>query len=237
MRLLMAKIRGYLFYLSVVIGLFTFVPPWFLYCVIFKKQKLFSNVAKPFFRIVFPLFGVKLKVEGSLPEESRACFMLCNHQSFIDVPVILYKVFPVAFLAKKSLFKIPYFGPLLAYTNSIPIVRGDQHANADLLDKIKLRVSQNFPLLAFPEGTRSATGELLPFKNGIFRIIKKSGVPIFPVTIIGAHKVMPKKGVALYPGEIKVIPHNIITAEEIEKLTYEELRDKVREEINKSLLL
>jgi len=237
MRWLIAKIRGYLFYLSVVIGLFTFVPPWFLYCVIFKKQKLFANVAKPFFGIVFPLFGVKVKVEGSLPEESRACFMLCNHQSFIDVPVILYKVFPVAFLAKKSLFKIPYFGPFLAYTNSIPIVRGDQHANADLLDKIKLRISENFPLLAFPEGTRSATGELLPFKNGIFRIIKKSGVPIFPVTIIGAHKVMPKKGVALYPGEIKVIPHNIITAEEIEKLTYEELRDKVREEINKSLLL
>jgi len=237
MGLFRAKVRGYLFYLSIVIGLFTFVPPWFLYCFIFRKQELFANVAKPFFRIVFPLFGVKIKVEGSLPEESRACFMLCNHQSFIDVPIILYKVFPVAFLAKKSLFKIPYFGTFLAYTNSIPIVRGDQNANSDLLDKIKLRISQNFPLMAFPEGTRSENGELLPFKNGIFRIIKKAGVPIFPVTIIGAHKVMPKKGIALYPGEIKVIPHNIITAEEIEKLTYEELRDKVREEINKSLLL
>jgi len=237
MGLFRAKIRGYLFYLSIVIGLFTFVPPWFLYCFIFRKQKLFSNVAKPFFRIVFPLFGVKVKVEGSLPEESRACFMLCNHQSFIDVPVILYKVFPVAFLAKKSLFKIPYFGTFLAYTNSIPVVRGDQNANADLQDKIKLRISQNFPIMAFPEGTRSESGELLPFKNGIFRIIKKASVPIFPVTIIGAHKVLPKKGVVLYPGEIKVIPHKIITAEEIEKLTYEELRDKVRGEIQKSLLL
>jgi 1-acyl-sn-glycerol-3-phosphate acyltransferase len=230
-----ANIRGFLFYLSLVVGLFTFVPPWFLYCVIFRKQKLFANVGKPFFRIVFPMFGVKVKVEGSLPEQGRACFMLCNHQSFIDVPVILHKVFPVAFLAKKSLFKIPYFGQMLAYTNSIPIVRGDNNTNVDLLNKIKHRISQNFPLMAFPEGTRSKNGELLPFKNGIFRIIKKSGVPVFPVTIIGAHKVLPKTGIAIYPGEIKIIPHRIITAEEIEKLTYEELRDMVREEISKSL--
>jgi 1-acyl-sn-glycerol-3-phosphate acyltransferase len=232
-----ANIRGFIFYLFIVIGLFTFVPPWFLYCVIFRKQKLFANVGKPFFKIVFQLFGIKVKVEGFLPEQSQACFMLCNHQSFIDVPVILYKVFPVAFLAKKSLFRIPYFGQMLAYTNSIPIARGDRSANSDLLNKIKQRVLQNFPLMAFPEGTRSKNGELLPFKNGIFRIIKKSGVPVFPVTIIGAHKIMPKMGIALYPGEIKIIPHKIITAEEIEKLTYEELRDIVREEIQKSLLL
>ena len=232
---LKANIRGFLFYLLVVIGLFTIVPPWFLYCVIFRKQKLFANIGKPFFKVVFPMFGIKVKVEGSLPEQSKACFMLCNHQSFVDVPVILYKVFPVAFLAKKSLFKIPYFGQILAYTNSIPGVRGDQNANLDLLDKIKFRISQNFPLMAFPEGTRSKNGELLPFKNGIFRIIKKSCVPVFPVTILGAHKIMPKTGIALYPGEIRIIPHKIITAEEIEKLTYEELRDMVREEISKSL--
>jgi 1-acyl-sn-glycerol-3-phosphate acyltransferase len=232
---LKANILGFLFYLSLIIGMFTIIPPWFLYCVIFKKQKIFANIGKPFFKVVFFLFGIKVKLESPLPKQGKACFMLCNHQSFIDVTVILHKIFPVAFLAKESLFKIPYFGPFLAYTNSIPIARGKYNANSDLPSKIKHRLSQNFPVMAFPEGTRSENGKLLPFKNGIFRIIKESRVPVFPVTIIGAHKVMPKTGIALYPGEIKIIPHEIITAEEVEKLTYEELRDMVREEISKSL--
>jgi len=228
---LKANILGFLFYLSITIGLFTAIPPWFLYCVIFRKRRKFVSICKPFFAVIFSLFGIKVKIEGILPEHGKTCFMLCNHQSFIDVPVILHKVFPCAFLAKKSLFKIPYFGQLLAYTGSIPVMRGDPQANANLPDKIKHRLSQNFPVMAFPEGTRSEKGELLPFKNGVFRIIKEAGVPVFPITLVDVYKVMPKTGFALYPGEIKIVPHKIISAEEIEKLTYEELRDVVRKEI------
>ena len=229
---LKANILGFLFYLSITIGLFTAIPPWFLYCAVFRKRKKFTAICKPFFAVIFSMFRIKVKIEGSLPEQGKACFILCNHQSFIDVPVILYKVFPCAFLAKKSLFKIPYFGQLLAYTGSIPIVRGNPQANVELPDKIKHRLSQNFPVMAFPEGTRSKNGELLPFKNGVFRIIKEAGVPVLPITLVNVYKVMPKTGIALYPGEIKIIPHKIIPIEKIEKLNYEELRDIVRKEIS-----
>ncbi|MCL2101851.1 MAG: 1-acyl-sn-glycerol-3-phosphate acyltransferase [Fibromonadales bacterium] len=231
----MAKIRanflGILFYLSVAIGLVTVIPPWFLYCVIFRERYKFMLVCKPFFTVVFFLFGVKVKLEGDLPEQGKACFMLSNHQSFIDVPALVFRVFPCAFLAKKSLFKVPYFGQLLTYTGSIPVVRGNQKANASLPKKIQRRLSQNFPVMAFPEGTRSENGELLPFKNGVFRIIKEANVPIFPITIIGAHKVLPKKGFAFCPGEIKIVPHKIITVKEIENLSYEQLKDLVAQRI------
>jgi len=235
MKTIRAHILGALFYLFIIIGLFTVVPPWFLYCAITKKWNKFMLIAKPFFKVVFFLFGIKTKMEGTLPEKGSNCFILCNHQSFIDVPVIMYKTFPCAFLAKKSLFKIPYFGQLLAHTNSIPVERGNPQANADLPEQIKDRLSRNFPIMAFPEGTRSENGELLPFKNGIFRIIKQTQAPVLPITLIDTHKVMPKKGITLYPGEIKIIPHKIISAEEIEKLTAEALKNLVREEIISSL--
>ncbi|MCL2207557.1 MAG: 1-acyl-sn-glycerol-3-phosphate acyltransferase [Fibromonadales bacterium] len=227
----MAKIRanilGILFFLSIAIGLVTVVPPWLLYCAVFKKQQKFMLVCKPFFDVVFFLFGIKVKIIGELPEHGKACFMLCNHQSFMDVPVIMYKIFPCAFLAKKSLFQIPYFRLLLAYTGSLPVVRGNPQANADLPEKIQSRLSENFPVMAFPEGTRSTDGKLLPFKNGIFHIIKEACVPVFPVTLVGTHKIMPKSGFAIYPGEIKVFPHKIITAKEIEDLTSEQLKQAV----------
>jgi 1-acyl-sn-glycerol-3-phosphate acyltransferase len=235
MKAIRANILGFLFYLSIAIGLLTVIPPWFLYCAITQKWHKFVLIAKPFFAVVFFLFGVKVKIEGTLPEQGKTCFILCNHQSFVDVPVILYKIFPCAFLAKKSLFEIPYFGRLLARTNSIPVTRGNSQANAELPNQIRDRLSRNFPITAFPEGTRSKNGELLPFKSGIFRIIKEALVPVFPVTLIGAHKVMPKSGIAIYPGEIKIIPHKIIPVEEIEKLPYEKLKDLVRTQISQSL--
>jgi len=226
-----ANIRGVLFYLSIAIGLVTVIPPWFFYCAFFKKKHKFMLICKPFFTVIFFLFGIKVKIEGDLPEQGKACFMLCNHQSFVDVPVILYKIFPCAFLAKKSLFKIPYFGQLLAYADCIKVERGNPQANLDLPDQIKRRLSQNFPVAAFPEGTRSENSELLPFKNGVFRIIKDASVPVFPITLIDAYKVLPKSGIALYPGEIKIVPHNIISTEKIASISYEELRELVRGEI------
>jgi len=231
----MSKIRanflGILFYLSIAIGLVTVIPPWLFYCASFKKQHKFMLVCKPFFAVIFFLFGIKVKIEGVLPEQGKACFMLCNHQSFLDVPVILHKIFPCAFLAKKSLFQIPYFGQLLAYTDCIPVERGNPQANADLPKQINLRLSKNFPAAAFPEGTRSANGEILPFKNGVFRIIKDANVPVFPITLIGAYKVLPKNSIALYPGEIKIVPHKIISTEEIADISYEELKERVRQQL------
>ena len=237
----MAKIRanilGFLFFLSIAIGLVTVVPPWLLYCAIFKKQQKFMLICKPFFAVVFFLFGIKVKIIGELPEHGKACFMLCNHQSFMDVPVIMYKIFPCAFLAKRSLFQILYFGLILAYTGSLPVVRGNTQANADLPKKIQRRLSENFPIMAFPEGTRSPDGKLLPFKTGIFRIIKEAQVPVFPITLVGAHKIMPKSGIALYPGEIRVFPHKIIAAKEIEGLTDEQLKQIVSQRIEEPFTL
>jgi 1-acyl-sn-glycerol-3-phosphate acyltransferase len=232
MKIIRANILGFLFYLTVAMGTLIVVPPWFLYCVIFGKRQKFTFVAKPFFIVVFFLFGIKVKIEGTLPKQSETCFILCNHQSFLDVPIILCKVSHCAFMAKKSLFKIPYFGQFLTYTGSVPVERGKPQANVNLPNQIRHRLSQNFPIMAFPEGTRSENGELLPFKNGLFRIIKDAGAPVFPVTLVGAYKVMPKKGIALYPGEIKIIPHKIISTEEIAKLPYEELKGLVKNEIS-----
>lgn len=213
----------------------TVIPPWLIFCAVFNKRNKFTSIVRPFFAVVFFLFGIKVEVEGELPKRGKTCFILSNHQSFIDILAILYGISPSAFLAKKSLFKVFYFGVLLKYTGSIPVARGDHRANIELSSQIKNRLENNFPVCAFPEGTRSANGELLPFKNGIFRIIKDAGVPVLPVTILNAWKVFPKTHIALYPGTITIIPHEVINANEIENMNFEELRDKVRSAISSSI--
>ena len=73
----------------------------------------------------------------------------------------------------------------------------------------------------FPEGTRSATGELLPFKRGAFRVAREGGAPVLPVTIIGSHLITPKKSLIINKGKIKVIigkpiqPSSFGTVEEL----------------------
>ncbi|HSQ42255.1 MAG TPA: lysophospholipid acyltransferase family protein [Fibrobacteraceae bacterium] len=230
------RFLGTFFILMIIIGYFILVPPVQSYCTARKRKRSIAYLGSWFFRRLMRLFGITPIVTGleNLPSNS-AFVLLSNHQSFLDIGILMHEIAPLAFLAKKELFRIPLFGNSLKAMGCIPVHRGNHRANILLPKTLSQRIQAGYNYCVFPEGTRSPDGNLLPFKGGIFKIIHSSPVPVLPVTILGSGKTMPKKGLALFPQHPRVIVHPVISPEQIAEWTPEEFRNNVRSVIESAM--
>ena len=90
----------------------------------------------------------------------------------------------------------------------IGIVKIDRQAGSSsreaINEGVRLASERGYSLLVFPEGTRSTTGELLPFKKGAFRIAIDTGLPLLPVVLEGTDRISQRGGKVFYPGHAKV---------------------------------
>ncbi len=128
----------------------------------------------------------------------------CNHQSMYDVWAVAAHL-PVRyhFVAKKELRKIPIFGRAAGAGGHVFIDRGNRSAAVESLKVAGRRiVEETSTAVVFPEGTRSLTGDLKPFKKGPFVMAIEAGVPIVPTVIDGTFHILPKRGFRLRPQPI-----------------------------------
>ncbi|HVS14655.1 MAG TPA: lysophospholipid acyltransferase family protein [Thermoanaerobaculia bacterium] len=154
--------------------------------------------------------GVRLEVE--LDERQRATLrdgrpwvFLANHQSILDIPVLLAALpVPARFLAKRSLFRIPVFGQALAVAGFIPVDRGDRARASAAFGNALRQLGSGSSVLVFPEETRSPTGEVLPFKRGALLMALRAAVPMVPVGIAGTREVQAKGSLRVRPGMVTV---------------------------------
>lgn len=119
------------------------------------------------------------------------CLFAANHQSMIDPPLV-GGLIPreIAFVARKTLFENPVFGGVIRACRAIPLDRGE--ADLSAIRRTLAVLAEGRALLIFPEGTRSADGELQPAKSGAGLLALKSGVPVVPIRIRGARDVLPR---------------------------------------------
>lgn len=176
----------------------------------------------------------------SWPPKHRNYVFISNHQSQLDIPVleVLLKDYNVRFLAKKSLFSIPFFGWGIRALGYVPVDREDPKEGLKSLLACVERVKEGVSLIVFPEGTRSATGELLPFKVGGFLIPLKAGVPICPLAIWGTREILPK-GRLWFNLKRRVVKVALGPVIEVEGLTLKDktkLADMARDFIEKALI-
>jgi 1-acyl-sn-glycerol-3-phosphate acyltransferase len=154
--------------------------------------------------------GSPLLVEP-LPEVdwSRPHIFLMNHQSALDIPVA-FAVIPVniRFIAKHVLKWIPFLGWYMAMTGMIFLNRSGRREAMRSLKLAGERIRAGSNILAFPEGTRSLDGRILPFKKGSFVLAVEAGVPIIPMAIEGTREMLPTGGIRLrrHPIRVKVGP-------------------------------
>ena len=184
----------------------------------------------------FPFW--RIRIEGRWPEGKQAYVVVANHQSFVDIFLLSNLPHEMKWVAKKSLFKIPWIGWAFSMVGDIAIERGDAASAALVMAKAKDYLTHGMHVMLFPEGTRSRDGKLLPFKAGAFKLAVDAGVPILPIAVSGSAHGMPKGS----PAKLVVrILEPVSTAgvasvegrEQVRRLVA--LRDEVRARIERAL--
>jgi 1-acyl-sn-glycerol-3-phosphate acyltransferase len=181
-------------------------------------------------KTLLKLSNVRVDVEGvENVLTDRPQIFMSNHQSDFDILIVLaYIPGQFRWIAKKELFKIPIFGKAMRNAGYIEIDR-QHHENAmKSLEEAAQKIRNGKSVVTFPEGTRSKDGTIKPFKQGMFYLAIQSGIAIIPISIVGAHEIMPKRSLAIKTGKIKMIiaPPVDVSSYSIE--TRAELIDKIR---------
>ena len=152
-----------------------------------------------------------------------------NHSSFADI-CLLAAHLPVQFrwLAKRELFKVPFIGWHLARSGHLMIDRGDRESAKRLLARAAEKVRAGVNVLVFPEGTRSLDGSLRPFKKGVFHLAIDAGVPVLPIRLLGAHRILPRGTGRIVPGEVEMRVGRPIDTSGLTRSDLETLMGRVR---------
>jgi len=152
-----------------------------------------------------------------------------NHSSMFDVWA-LFATLPgsVRFVAKRELFRIPILGRAMRAVGHVPIDRAARKSAFEAYDEAARMIRGGTSVLVFPEGTRSPTGELLPFKNAPFGLAIAAQVPIVPVYVHHTFEILPKGAWRLRPQPIRLVVGPPIPTAGLRPENRERLREEVR---------
>jgi 1-acyl-sn-glycerol-3-phosphate acyltransferase len=163
-----------------------------------------------------------------ITDPRRPYVAVSNHESYADIFLISHLPWEMKWLAKDTVFKIPVMGWLMRMAGDIPVVRGDRKSAVLALQGCRDRLKKRTTVMIFPEGTRSKTDELLPFKDGAFRLAIETGAPILPMAVAGTRHAMAKHSFRFRRAraEVRVLPP--IETAGLTMADLPELRDRTR---------
>lgn len=205
-----------------------------------RKHKEVDNpfnhhIANSLLILARQLLRIKILVTGRENIPSKPFIMVANHQENYDIIVLkpVFKDLPLDFIAKEALFKAPVIGKWVKVLGNVPISREADRAAAEAIIKgIKL-YKKGLPVAIFPEGKRSFSNTMLPFKAGAFKLAMKPKADILIVTqynVINTFKGWPWK-----KQKIHVHIHPLLAYEEYKDLSSQELADEVKNRIQQQL--
>jgi len=147
----------------------------------------------------------KFSVEGDAPADiaTRGYVVVANHESTADPFLLSFLPWDMRWVAKEELFHLPVIGWLMRFSGDIPLRRGDRASVEKMMGEARAALSLGQSIMMFPEGTRSASGELGPFKDGAFLLALEANAPILPVALAGTRDCRPKG--SLWFGEARAI--------------------------------
>ncbi|MCL4523419.1 MAG: 1-acyl-sn-glycerol-3-phosphate acyltransferase [Acidobacteria bacterium] len=183
-------------------------PPLILHCLLTGSPEVMFKCAVAGARFAMVICGIKVKAEGLENIPPGVCIFVANHTSNADPPAVVGSI-PrrVAMLGKKEVFRVPILGTVLRLAGFVAVDRANREAAIASVDQAIEHLKGGVSFLIFPEGTRSPDGRLRPFKKGSFVMAIRTQVPVVPVSVSGAHKVMLKGEQAVHPGIVTVKFH------------------------------
>ncbi len=174
-----------------------------------------------------------LKITGRDKIQRRAQYIIVsNHQSQLDILVAFRLFFPFKWVSKVEVFRLPFIGWNMYLNRYIRLKRGDKESIRQMMRACEQALAGGCSIYFFPEGTRSRTGHLKPFKPGAFILAKQMRVPILPVVIDGTRAALPKYSLNFHGRHrirlkvLDAIPHS-----DFADMTVEQLSEAVRARI------
>ncbi len=143
-----------------------------------------------------PIWHVRVAGREKLPWRGAAV-LVANHASLIDILVLFALYRPFKWVSKAENFKLPFIGWNMTLNDYVPLVRGNKESIVKMMADCRRHLARGSPVLIFPEGTRTRDGNLLPFKDGAFRLAAEVGCPLIPIAVHATGDCLPKHGWAL----------------------------------------
>ena len=202
--------------------------------VIFVPSNKLHNLARVIAWTVIITGGQWLKIKGNVPlKENGPYLYLFNHQSIFDAFMIVASArHYFTGVGAIEQFSYPVWGFLAKKYGLIPIERKKIYSAIGSLAEVETALNNGISAMIAPEGTRTLTGELGPFKKGAFHVAKNTGITIIPVALIGAFEAKSKNDWRVKPGVLSTIFGDPITQNDYDGLSVENLRDLVRYKIS-----
>ncbi len=127
----------------------------------------------------------------------KSYVIVSNHQSQLDILLAYRLFFPFRWVSKAEVFWLPFIGWNMLLNGHVKLKRGDKESIRQMIRQCEQLLEQNISIMMFPEGTRSKTGILKPFKPGAFILAKKMKKPILPIVINNTKNALPKHSLVL----------------------------------------
>lgn len=224
-----------LFFTDLLIYLYTVVCGTFSFAGSFfdAQGRWQHGCARLWSWLILTTSGIRVRVEGIENIDPQQTVIFCsNHPSAMDIPILFVHLpLQFRFLAKRSLFRLPFLGWHLRRSGHIPVDRGSPREALKGFDQAAKRIKEGRSVVMFPEGRRSRTPEMLPFKGGSFYLAILSGVPVVPITLNGSRDVLKPDSYHIRAGLVEMIVHPPIPTHGLNIQDVESLAKRVREQI------
>jgi 1-acyl-sn-glycerol-3-phosphate acyltransferase len=221
------------------------VPYALMACPLALLLSMLTGSARPLYRLTewglrgaFGLAGIRITTENrERLGDPRNTVIVSNHASHLDAPA-LFLALRVDFVAltKREVFDLPLFSSVIRRAGFIPIQRGDRTEAVGAVARMVAALRGGACVLVFPEGTRSRSGDLGPFKKGAFIAAVEAGSRLVPVAIHGTRSLMPRHGYALRPGHVRVTVLDPVDASGYAEAERDVVVVRVRGQIDQALL-
>ena len=197
-----------------------------------------ERILNGFGRLWVAVSGIRLQVSGlENIERDTPYIVVANHRSNIDIMTLVKALpIPIRFLSKKEVLEFPLLGAAMRGVGMVPLDREmGRKELASIIRSTRLLVSEGRSLVIFPEGTRSLTGEMLPFKYGAFFIAAQVGCPVLPVAVSGTRAVWPPQSWVIRGGPVRVTVMPPISVTKRESRQSRRLAHKIRNDLIEEL--
>ena len=184
-------------------------------------------------KVILKIIGAPIAVRGMEKiDTTRPHLYALNHLSALDIPVV-YVAMPCHFriMAKEEIFRYPFLGWHLRRSGQVSIEREHAVASMRSLNRAATILKDGQPLVVFPEGGRSATGQVKPFLPGVFYVAIKAGVDVVPMALVGTYELLPMETFHIKPRPLELLVGEPVSSEGYGPRDMDKLAAKVQKAV------